>query len=117
MTIGNKKFKKGDTVCYTTSARRGLLEGTVTSVGHKYIYLDDRHKFHAQSLREVTNGNGAPGKIYASEEEFYHLKKLNTELRENINKIKDKINHYHPSLTLEQTRKILEIMYPDSKEQ
>lgn len=115
MTNANNSIKKGNTVWYTISSRKGLFEGKITSAGHKYIMIDERYRFHASDFREATSYGGASGRIYTSENEYYSKLKLNAELRENINKIKHAINEYNSNLTLEQTRKILEIMYPNSK--
>lgn len=87
---------------------QGVVNGEVTKVGNKYVYVKGpfrEFKFDRKTLREVSDSN-YQGRLYLSDEEYYH----ETELSNNIQKIKAVFNNPTVSLTLEQTREILRIM-------
>ncbi len=110
----NINFEKEQTVWYThAKGGNSLNKGIITSAGPRFITVDNKIKFRRYSLTEIVS-MGVPGQMFLSEDEYYSL----NELKDNLREINTKTAIGNPlNLTVEQTRKILEIMYPDSKEQ
>lgn len=89
---------------------RGLLEGTVTKVGTKYITVKGRipsleFRFCKKSFIQDTS-NGSAGCLYLTEQDYMD----EIELSSNIELIRDRFPIWGCEVTLEQTRKILKVL-------
>jgi len=85
-----------------------LCEGTVTKIGTKYITVKRNRrefKFDKETLVEVTP-NGQKRRMYLTEQSYME----EMELKSNIKCIQNSFSHIGCKVTLEQTRKILEIL-------
>ena len=66
----NKDFKIGQEVFKITPySRSRLTRCGITKVGRKYIEVDDRIKFHIDTLQEKTD-YGVPSRLYLSEKDY-----------------------------------------------
>lgn len=86
----------------------GLCEGTIVKIGTKYITVKRRNREFKFDRKTFTQQStvGYKGRMYLTEEAYME----EIELKSNIKCIQNSFSHIGCKVTLEQTRKILEIL-------
>lgn len=104
----NKKrdFHKGQKIWYFIDYLNELKEGEITTVGRKYLTVNERYQFHIDTLKEKEY-SGDAGVLYLRKEDY----ELEQELKSNIRTLRNVFSiHRINDLTLEQTRDILKVL-------
>jgi hypothetical protein len=106
-------FNIGQTVYFTSSYRsKGLIEGNVTKVGRKYVTVNNRDQFEIETLREKIE-YGSAGVLYLSKQIYLDEQELDN----NVRKLREVFSHWRASVTLDQTRRILEILSENDEQE
>lgn len=84
-----------------------LVEGKITTVGRKYLTINERYRFHIDTLIEA-DGNGSRMRMYTSKEVYL----AEREHEQNVSAIAKFFRNLstQQAVTLEQTRQIMKIL-------
>ncbi|WP_437834529.1 beta barrel domain-containing protein (plasmid) [Niallia taxi] len=91
-------------IFFTTSRNGKLEKGKITALGENFLTINSKYVFHVDTMK--AKGKYNSGKIYTSEKDYHEEK----EYEKNVRFLEVAFLNLKNKLTLEQTRKIIEVM-------